>query len=165
MGSLVTTLLAQSPIFKIWQSGKASCWTGCIWRQNKSLRQHIWRLSVNRMPFSGQKPPPKPIKCVRKGCNKCLFCYKISAKCQCTAETKATEPPDVMYGWCPKCRDKYSTEYAQLCGNNCTYCGGGIEDNYPAAAIAVAVFCFPIGIIGCCMLKEKQCVKCNRSFS
>ena len=64
--SLVTTLLAQSLIFKIWQSGKASCWTGCIWRQNKSLRQHIWRLSVNRMPFSGQKPPPKPIKCVRK---------------------------------------------------------------------------------------------------
>ena len=29
---------------------------------------------------------------------------------------QATEPPDVMYGWCPKCRDKYSTEYAQLCG-------------------------------------------------
>ena len=64
--SLVTTLLAQSLIFKIWQSGKASCWTGCIWRQYKSLKQHIWRLSVNRMPFSGQKPPPKPIKCVRK---------------------------------------------------------------------------------------------------
>ena len=63
--SLVTTLLAQSLIFKIWQSGKASCWNG-LWRQYKSLRQHIWRLSVNRMPFSGQKPPPKPIKCVRK---------------------------------------------------------------------------------------------------
>ena len=25
-----------------------------------------------------------------QGCNKCLFCYKISAKCQCTAETKVT---------------------------------------------------------------------------
>ena len=128
---------------------------------------------------------------------------------------------------------------SNLTGNNCTYCGGSIEDNYPPAgelttkiilrilnklsaklsvnledqplyhpfsttcsprsssisssiqqqvaeiilnisqafprgisfpnfpfsAIAVAVLCFPFGIIGCCMLKEKQCVKCNRSFS
>ena len=37
--------------------------------------------------------------------------------------------------------------------------------NFPFSAIAVAVLCFPFGIIGCCMLKEKQCVKCNRSFS
>ena len=27
-------------------------------------------------------------KKLSQGCNKCLFCYKISAKCQCTAETK-----------------------------------------------------------------------------
>merc|ERR1712008_556487 len=88
------------------------------------------------MAFSAPKPPPKPVKCVRKGCNKCLFCYRISAKCECSSELKATDPPGVMYGWCVKCREKYHQEYGTLCGNNCTYCGGGIEDNSPAAAIA-----------------------------
>ena len=46
---------------------------------------------------------------------------------------QATDPPEVMYGWCTKCRDKYAAEYAGLQGNNCTYCGGSIEDNYPPA--------------------------------
>lgn len=47
--------------------------------------------------------------------------------------------------------------------NNCTYCGGGIEDNYPPAGIAAALLLFPIGIVICCILKERQCVKCNRT--
>eukprot|EP00090_Calanus_glacialis_P026217 TRINITY_DN4116_c0_g1_i2.p1 TRINITY_DN4116_c0_g1~~TRINITY_DN4116_c0_g1_i2.p1 ORF type:complete len:114 (+),score=25.19 TRINITY_DN4116_c0_g1_i2:105-446(+) len=110
-------------------------------------------------------PPPKPVKCVRKCCGKCLYCMKITAKCECTAEDKAKDPTDVMYGWCHKCRAKYKEEYENLVGNNCTYCGGAIEDNYPPAAIALGVLCFPCGIIGCCMLKERQCVKCNRSFA
>ena len=50
-----------------------------------------------------------------------------------------------------------------VCRNNCTYCGGGIEDNYPPAGIAAAIFLFPIGIALCCILKERQCVKCNRT--
>lgn len=111
------------------------------------------------------KEPPRPVKCVRKCCGKCLYCTKISAKCECTAETKSKEPPGVMYAWCTKCREKYPDEYANLTGNNCTYCGGAIEDNYPPVGVALAVLCFPVGIIACCMLKEKQCVKCNRSFS
>ena len=49
--------------------------------------------------------------------------------------------------------------------NNCTYCGGALEDNYPPSAIALGVLCFPCGVVACCMLKEKQCVKCNRSFA
>ena len=49
------------------------------------------------------------------------------------------------------------------CRNNCTYCGGGIEDNYPPAGIAAALLLFPIGIVLCCILKERQCVKCNRT--
>ena len=154
-----------------------------------------------------------------QGCNKCLHCAKISAKCECSAELKvpadvlsvvtftspsvistvnwlswgstcdyycdppllsschrkslmiyccwqATDPPGIMYGWCTKCRDKYPEEYtwvvfifilrvglilileatsifhsvscsdfpcSNLTGNNCTYCGGSIEDNYPPA--------------------------------
>jgi len=108
-------------------------------------------------------PPPKPVKCVRKGCGKCLYCMKIAAMCECTDEDKVKEPTDVMYGWCHKCREKYAEEYKNLVGNNCTYCGGAIEDNYPPAGIAAGVLLFPIGIIICCMLKERQCVKCNRS--
>ena len=76
---------------------------------------------------------------------------------------QATDPPGIMYGWCTKCRDKYPEEYtwvvfifilrvglifilrdtlifycfdipsSNLTGNNCTYCGGSIEDNYPPA--------------------------------
>ena len=26
-----------------------------------------------------------------------------------------------------------------MCRNNCTYCGGGIEDNYPAAGAAIEI--------------------------
>lgn len=121
----------------------------------------------------GEKPKPPPpdpkhlpaklIKCVRKGCGKCLFCMKIAAMCECTEEDKKGEPSGVMYGWCHKCRDKYPDEYKNLKGNNCTYCGGGIEDNYPPAGIAAALLLFPIGIIVCCILKERQCVKCNRT--
>ena len=48
---------------------------------------------------------------------------------------------------------------------HCTYCGGTLEDNYPALAMAVAILLFPVGIICCCHMKEKQCVICNRSFS
>ena len=88
-----------------------------------------------------------------------------------------------MYGWCRVCRDKYKEEYEGLVGwvlstlslvptftidvssNNCTYCGGPLEDNYPPAAVAIGVLCFPCGLLACCMLQEKQCVKCNRSFA
>ena len=51
------------------------------------------------------------------------------------------------------------------CSTNCTYCGGDIEDNYPPAAICIAILLFPVGIIGCLLLKERQCVKCNRTSS
>lgn len=121
-------------------------------------------------PDQPPAPPPAPkvvaprtIKCVRKGCSKCLFCMKIAAMCECTEEDKAGDPSDVMYGWCHKCREKHTQEYKNLKGNNCTYCGGGIEDNYPPAGIAAALLLFPIGIILCCILKERQCVKCNRT--
>ena len=52
-----------------------------------------------------------------------------------------------------------------LCRTHCTYCGGQLEDNYPPLGVALAVLIFPIGIILCCTMKEKQCVLCNRSFS
>lgn len=88
---------------------------------------------------------------------------KIVALCECTEEEKKEEPRDVMYGWCHKCREKYAEEYKNLVGAHCTYCGGDIEDNYPPMGIVLAVILFPFGIIACCMLKEKQCVKCNRT--
>ena len=40
-----------------------------------------------------------------------------------------------------------------------------LEDNYPPLGVALAVLIFPIGVILCCTMKEKQCVICNRSFS
>ena len=63
---------------------------------------------------------------------------------------------------------------------NCTYCSGDIEDNYPPTGILLAILLFPIGkekyksirqcrikiflgILVCCMLRERQCVKCNKS--
>ena len=65
-------------------------------------------------------------------CSKCLYCNKISAKCECTEEDKvrgtnstvtwtgsclkAKDPVDVMYGWCQKCRAKYKEEYEDLVG-------------------------------------------------
>ena len=49
--------------------------------------------------------------------------------------------------------------------NNCTYCGGDLEDNYPPAALCLAVVLFPVGILGCLLLKERQCVLCNRTSS
>ena len=49
--------------------------------------------------------------------------------------------------------------------NNCTYCGGDLEDNYPPAALCLAVVLFPVGIVGCLLLKERQCVLCNRTSS
>merc|ERR1712080_627683 len=125
-----------------------------------SLELHQLPSTQDTMPPA---PPPKPTKCVRKGCGKCLYCMKITAMCECTEEEKAKEPTDVMYGWCHKCREKHVDEYKNLVGNNCTYCGGAIEDNFPPAAIALGILCFPCGIIGCCLPKERQCVKCNRS--
>ena len=69
-----------------------------------------------------------PLQC----CNKCLYCMKITAKCECTPEDKVThhhlhhhpkisffqakDPVDVMYGWCHKCRAKYKEEYENLVG-------------------------------------------------
>jgi len=70
-----------------------------------------------------------------------------------------------MYGWCHKCREKFKDQYQALTGTHCTYCGGQLEDNYPPLGVALAVLIFPIGIILCCTMKEKQCVLCNRSFS
>ena len=55
--------------------------------------------------------------------------------------------------------------FQALRGNNCTYCGGDLEDNYPPAALCLAVSLFPLGIIGCLLLKERQCVVCNRTSS
>ena len=49
--------------------------------------------------------------------------------------------------------------------NNCTYCGGDLEDNYPPAALCLAIVLFPVGILGCLLLKERQCVLCNRTSS
>ena len=66
------------------------------------------------------------------------------------------------------CQMKDGPSCISLCGVSGTTAptvGGAIEDNYPPAAIALGVLCFPCGIIGCCMLKERQCVKCNRSFA
>ena len=67
-----------------------------------------------------------------------------------------------------------------ISSRNCTYCGGAIEDNYPPAGILLALVLFPIGkwgltvmeitqavllgIVVCCMLKERQCVNCNKSY-
>lgn len=88
-----------------------------------------------------------------------------------------------MYGWCVKCRTKFQDKFAALRGwaasspiitrlfivtffrNNCTYCGGDLEDNYPPAALCLAVALFPLGIVGCLLLKERQCVLCNRTSS
>ena len=49
--------------------------------------------------------------------------------------------------------------------NNCTYCGGDLEDNYPPAALCLALVLFPVGIVCCLLLKERQCVLCNRTSS
>ena len=78
---------------------------------------------------------------------------------------QAGEPQNVMYGWCGKCRVKYEDKFQALRGNNCTYCGGDLEDNYPPSAICLAMALFPFGIIGCLLLKERQCVSCNRTSS
>ena len=85
------------------------------------------------------------------------------------------QPENVMYGWCVKCRLRYQEKFQALRGwgkpnpklesqpqcriridvrTACTYCGGSLEDNYPAAAIALAVLCFPVGILGCLVMKE-----------
>merc|ERR1711994_403818 len=103
------------------------------------------------------KQPPKTVKCVRKGCGKCLFCLKIMVLCECKEEDKAGEPKNVMYGWCSKCRNKLPDDYKKLVGNNCTYCGGAIENNYPPIGLFFGVVLFPIGLLICCMLREKQC--------
>ena len=55
--------------------------------------------------------------------------------------------------------------FCRCCSNNCTYCGGDLEDNYPPAALCLAVALFPVGVLGCLALKEKQCVICNRTSS
>ena len=55
--------------------------------------------------------------------------------------------------------------FCPCCSNNCTYCGGDLEDNYPPAALCLAVALFPVGVLGCLALKEKQCVICNRTSS
>ena len=81
------------------------------------------------------------------------FCFCSSAACCCSRQTThfiITCERNQVDGCC-------------VCRNNCTYCGGGIEDNYPPAGIAAAIFLFPIGIALCCILKERQCVKCNRT--
>merc|ERR1712198_14226 len=128
------------------------------------VTQHLLE-EVNLLYLRSIMPHMKPVFCVRQGCSKCLFCMEPKTKCKCSDDEKKGEPSDVMYGWCHKCREKHKTDYDNLAGKNCTYCVGTIEDNYPPAAIAFGVLLFPIGIIFCCMMKEKQCVKCNRSFS
>ena len=74
-----------------------------------------------------------PVRCLSyfQCCNKCLYCNKISAKCECRAEDKvrrprqarvflfslqAKDPAGVMYGWGGKCREKYKEEYDNLVG-------------------------------------------------
>merc|ERR1712088_963152 len=84
--------------------------------------------------------PYRRIKCARKGCGKCLFCLKISAVCQCSPEEKKKEPRV-----------------------QCTYCGADTEDNFTPCGIAIAIFCFPIGLCICCFLKERKCVVCDRA--
>jgi hypothetical protein len=37
-----------------------------------------------------------------------------------------------------------------------------VEDYYPPLALAIGVLLFPLGLVVCCALKEKQCVACNR---
>ena len=96
----------------------------------------ISKLFPNSVMFCGGgllADDPTPVRCLSyfQCCNKCLYCNKISAKCECTAEDKvrrlaswvflcccveAKAPADVMYGWCGKCREKYREEYDNLVG-------------------------------------------------
>merc|ERR1719270_1443855 len=101
-------------------------------------------------------------KCARKGCGKCLYCYKHISECICTEEQKSAPPKDVLYGWCTKCRQSHKTMYKRVEGSNCTYCGGDIEDNFSSCGLAAAILLFPIGIIICCCTKERKCVICHK---
>ena len=71
---------------------------------------------------------------------------------------------DVLYGWCSKCRLNHAGEYKKVAHSQCTYCGGDVEDNYPAAGNIFAMILFPVGLLVCCCIKEKKCVICGKSI-
>ena len=147
-----------------------------------------------------------------QGCSNCLFCLRIQARCECSAEVKVNLcvpgeiTPTSEMALLLLSDTKWVGEYVtggpagerdvrlvrqmqtplpgkvpgparvrQRCtaqdlilmvwSNNCTYCGGDIEDNYPPAALCLAAALFPIGILACLALKERQCVLCNRTSS
>ncbi|KAG7208278.1 hypothetical protein KM043_014521 [Ampulex compressa] len=63
-----------------------------------------------------------------------------------TQSTTIIVPDIIMVGGCPACRV------------------GIIEDDYSCLGLLCAVFCFPLGLICCMLLKTKRCSNCGAYF-
>ncbi|KAF2349586.1 Brain protein I3 [Trinorchestia longiramus] len=48
---------------------------------------------------------------------------------------------------------------------SCPVCRvGNLENNFTCCGIFLAIICFPIGFICCCLMKERRCSNCNANF-
>jgi Uncharacterized conserved protein (DUF2367) len=49
--------------------------------------------------------------------------------------------------------------------NACPACRiGMLDDDYTCCGILLAILCFPVGIICCCLMKNKRCTNCGAQF-
>ncbi|KAJ3101363.1 hypothetical protein HDU97_001404 [Phlyctochytrium planicorne] len=39
-----------------------------------------------------------------------------------------------------------------------------ISDEFTCCGIALAIICFPIGLVCCFLMREKKCIKCGTTF-
>ncbi|XP_014206257.1 brain protein I3-like [Copidosoma floridanum] len=63
-----------------------------------------------------------------------------------THSTTVIVPEIIVVGGCPACRI------------------GVLEDDYTCLGIFCAIFCFPVGIIPCLLLKNRRCSNCGAYF-
>ncbi|KAH3864533.1 hypothetical protein DPMN_027553 [Dreissena polymorpha] len=47
-------------------------------------------------------------------------------------------------------------------GGGCASCGVGVmREKYTCCGVLLGIIFFPIGIICCCMMKERKCIRCG----